>query len=95
MDIDLGKPPARLDELNNIDELLGKHDGGANGGKDPRDGRVELVSARHFEGACRKRIREELLKDGRVYRLARGAASGLCALDEVRGEQRGGEGEQI
>jgi hypothetical protein len=42
-EITLGEPLTGLDDLNNVDPLLEKHDGSRDGDQDPRDGTIHLV----------------------------------------------------
>ena len=44
-DITLSDPLAGLHELNNVDELLGRHDGEGGDGEDPRNGAVHFVGS--------------------------------------------------
>lgn len=55
----LSQPPARLDQLHNIDILLERHDGQADDAKGPGNGAVHLVGAGHFHCGGGERRGEE------------------------------------
>lgn len=96
--VTLGEPPAGLDKLDDVQDLLDGHDGETNTRDDPRPERVHLVGAGQLEGGGAVRVREELaerraiklgsLLDGGGLALAHGA-------EEVGREQGGGEGEEV
>ena len=58
-DIALGQPARRLDQLHDVDELLGGHDRTRHAGNDPRPEAVHLVGARQLERAGAIGTREE------------------------------------
>lgn len=98
LNVNLGEPAAGLDELNDIDDVLGKHDGETEAGEDPGDGRVHLVGAGELEGGGAEGVGEELLEQGGVHGgagLDVGAARLLDRLDEVGREERRGKGEEV
>lgn len=91
-DIALSQPLARLDELLDVDQLLAEHDGEADGREDPRNRAVELVGAGHLHCVGAPRGCPE---DGGAGRGAGGAGIFTFALEEIGGEFRGGEGEEV
>jgi hypothetical protein len=96
--VGVGQQVAGSDKLDYVDELLGGHDGQANAGNDPGHGRVHLVGAGELQGGGAEGVREDLLEDRGVDGVAglHGlAALGLDRLDEMRGEQGRGEGEEV
>jgi len=50
LDISLSQPLARLNQLNDIDDLLASHDGETDDSEDPWDGRVHLVGTGQLHG---------------------------------------------
>lgn len=94
-DVALSQPLARLDDLNNIDELLEEHDGEAAAGQHPRPEAVHLVSAGQLKGGSAVGAGKELAQQGPVD-----LRSGLDVihdrrLEESRRERRRGEGEEV
>lgn len=93
LQIALGEPPARLDELDHVDDLLGEHDGEAGDGEDPGDGAVDLVGARHLHRSGGP-WRGEDLRGRRLRRAARLVAARF-RLEQRGGEERRAEGEEV
>ena len=89
--IPLRQPPARLDQLHDIDDLLARHDGERHARDDPRPERVHLVRARELERARRPGVREEGGGDRRVVGQDGAARGG----EEGGGEERRREGEEV
>lgn len=58
-DITFTEPLAGLDELDDIDDLLPRHDGGTDTGDDPGHGAVHLVGAGHLQRTCAPRVGEQ------------------------------------
>lgn len=91
----LGQPPARLDDLDDVDELLEEHDGETDASNDPRPEAVHLVGARQLERRGAVGARKDLPQQRLVH---------LCpcldvihdrGLQQGRGECGRGEGEQV
>lgn len=92
----LSQPPARLNQLHNIDVLLEGHDGQADDAKGPGDGAVHLVGAGHFHCGGGERRGEESGRLGSGGR-ARHEGERLAAVDGQEGgsDGRRGEAEEV
>lgn len=66
LDVNLSQPLTRLDELNDVDDLLRRHDGEADTGDDPRNGGIHLVGSCKLESRGAVRVGEDLVKKRRV-----------------------------
>lgn len=66
LQVPLGEPLARLDQLHDVDDLLERHDGEADAREDPGPEAVHLVDASELEGARAVRVRKDVLQEGRV-----------------------------
>ena len=84
----LSQPPARLNQLHNIDILLERHDGQANDAKGPGDCAVHLVGAGHFHRSCREGRGEE---SGSFRSGGRAGEEGK-RFAAVNGQEGGGDG---
>ena len=96
--VTLGEPPAGLDELDDVQDLLDGHDGETNARDDPRPERVHLVGAGHFEGSGAVGVREELAERRaiKLSSLLDGGGLALAHGAEKVGRQKGrGEGEEV
>lgn len=60
LDVNFGKPAARLDELHDIEQLLDGHDGKADAGDGPRYKRVHLICSSDLESGCAEGIGKDL-----------------------------------
>lgn len=65
--IALGQPFARLDELDNVQNILDKHDGSTDARQDPRPGRIHLVGSGHLQRRGTVGVGEQLADDGAVH----------------------------
>lgn len=82
LDIDLGQSLARVDELDDVDELLDEHEREADASNDPGDGGIHLVGSGQFESGGAEGIREDLLQNRRVD-LGTGLELGADLLDRL------------
>lgn len=96
LDVALGQPLARLDQLDDVDDLLAGHDGEADAGQDPGPEGIHLVGAGHLERGGTVRVRKDLAEDRRVD-LRAGTQAGIRRNRlEQRGLQDGRrEGQQV
>lgn len=91
----LSEPLARLDQLDDVDDLLAGHDREGHGGENPRDSAVHLVGAGHLHGAGGPRAGEEERRLGRGGRPGRQAGRRLRVLQQRRREERRRERQQV
>jgi hypothetical protein len=88
---------ARIDKLNDVDELLDEHEREADASNDPGDGGIHLVGSGQFESGGAEGIREDLLQNRRVD-LGTGLELGADLLDrlnQVGGDERRREAEEV
>ena len=92
----LSQPPARLDQLHNIDILLEGHNRQADDAESPGDGAIHLVGAGHFHCGGGERRGEESGRLGSGGR-ARHEGERLAAVDGQEGgsDGRRGEAEEV
>lgn len=92
LNVDIGKAFAGVDELDNVDDLLAKHDGEANSSNDPGPERIHLVGTGEFESSGAEGVRENLSQNRGVdlnTRLESLPAGFLDRLDQVGRQERG------
>jgi hypothetical protein len=94
--VSLGQPSARLDQLDNVDDLLEGHDGEADTSNHPRPKAIHLIGSRQLERTRAVRIREDLSEERLVDlgSLVHGRGIGHL-LQQARGQQRAGERKKV
>ncbi len=98
LNITLGQPPAGLNELDHVDDLLQRHDRETDTGDDPWPEAVHLVGSCELEGASTVRVGEDVAQERRVHLgtlLDRRRRMIGDRLQKVRGEERAAERQQI
>lgn len=92
LNVDIGKALAGVDELDNVDNLLAKHDGEANSSNDPGPERIHLVGTSEFKSSGAEGV-GEYLSQNRGVDLNTGleslSAGFLDRLDQVGRQERG------